>query len=367
MTPTRAEARRAFNSQDAKEEGVLPTLIALLDKDAGWGNVRVVGSPQREAAMKLGDFGPAAKQALPALRTAMKGDSQSLRATAAYSLWKISGDADEAVKTIVAVFDALDEHGAHWEAALWLYHMGPAAKDAVPSLCKVLGKAEERTRSKAAEALTAIRAQPDVAVPALVAALKDKDWSVRSYAGHALQAYGADAKPAIPALREALLDKDGLVRASVAEAIWTIERKADAVIPALIETLKSGGDEDCYARSASAKVLGRIGQGAKDAVPQLKACLKDEWRTVRISAAEALWKITQQPEPALAVLIREVEESDSLTNSDTGHVIDVLEQMGPNARAALPALRAALKKSRDEEAWTRERVEKATRKIELIK
>src|SRR5262249_52560732 len=108
MTPTAAEARRAFRSRNAKEEGVLATLIALLDEDAGWGAIRRIGSPQRDAALHLAEFGPASKQALPALRTLVKGQSLCLRATAAYALWKIDGQLDEAVKTLGAVVEAPD-------------------------------------------------------------------------------------------------------------------------------------------------------------------------------------------------------------------------------------------------------------------
>src|SRR5262249_7750013 len=152
-------------------------------------------------------------------------------------------------------------------------------------------------------------------------------------------------------------DKEGLVTASAAEALWTIERKPDAVVPALMGALKS--DPEPYARSAAAGVLGNIGPAAKDAVPQLTAHLKDEWRAVRVSPAGALWKITQRPEPALGALIQAIEDSSSLAESDTGRAVAILEDMGQCARAALPALRAALKKSQDQDAWARERVEQA--------
>ena len=65
------------------------------------------------------------------------------------------------------------------------------------ALCQALEKGEKDTRSKAVEALGAIRARPDIAVPALIAALKDDD-SLRYYAARALQAYGAEAKAEEP-------------------------------------------------------------------------------------------------------------------------------------------------------------------------
>ena len=46
---------------------------------------------------------------------------------------------------------------ARWEAALWLEAIGPPAKEAVPALGTALSDAEERARSKAVEALGALR------------------------------------------------------------------------------------------------------------------------------------------------------------------------------------------------------------------
>jgi hypothetical protein len=85
---------------------------------------------------------------------------------------------------------------------------------------------------------------------------------------------------------------------------------------------------------------------------------------VRVSAAGALWKVTQRPEPALGALIQAIEDNRSLAESDTGRALAILEDMGPRARGALPALRAALKKPQDQEAWAHERVQEAIRKIE---
>ena len=360
--PTTAEARRALRSKSAAEDGVLATLIGLLDEDAGWGEVRRVGSPQREAALRLAEFGPAAREALPALRAVMKGRNRSLRATAAYAVWKIDGSVDEPVETLVTVLGKSNEHRSHVEAAEWLSRIGPPAKNAVPALCRMLRKGDEDTRAKAAEALAAIHGRPDVAVPALVAALGDERWLVRSYAGHALQAFGADATSAIPALRGALGDKEGLVAVSAAAALCAIEGKPEAVVPTLVETLKS--DPEPYARSAAAEALGTIGPTANDAVPQLTASLGDEWRTVRVSAAGALWKVTRRPEPAAGTLIRALDGDWSLAESDTGRAVTILGDMGRDARAALPALRAALKRSSDRDAWARERVENVIRRIE---
>jgi HEAT repeat protein len=362
LAPSTAEARRALRSKNAAEDGVLATLISLLDENAGWGEIRRVGSPQREAAIHLAEFGPAASEALPALRTVMKGRNRSLRATAAYTVWKISGSADEAVETLVAVLGATDEYRSHWEAALWLSYIGPPAKDAVPALCRALRKGDDDTRAKAAEALAAIHGQPGVAVPALIAALGDEKWLVRSYAGHALQVFGAEAKEAIPALRDALRDTDGLVAVSAAEALCVIEGKPEAVVPTLVETLKS--DSSPYWRSAAAEALGNIGPAAADAVPQLTASLGDEWRTVRVSAAGALWKVTRHAEPSVGALIRALDGDWSLNESDTGRAVAILGDMGRDARAALPTLRATLKRPSDRDAWAREQVEKTIHKIE---
>jgi HEAT repeat protein len=91
----------------------------------------------------------------------MKGKNLSLRATAAYAIWRIGGQVDEPVNTLIAMLNARDEHHSRSQAAWSLQRIGPPAKSAVPALRKALVDGDESLRSQAAQALQAI--DPDAA------------------------------------------------------------------------------------------------------------------------------------------------------------------------------------------------------------
>jgi HEAT repeat protein len=355
--PSRSVVRNAFRSGDPREEGVVAILAEVL------GNEHLTVLPRvdpRAAAMRLANLGPAAKEALPALRQATKGKDKALRATAAYAIWRIDAEVEAPVRTLIDVLNSKNEHRSHWEAALWLHEMGPAAGDAVPALCEALAKGDDELRQKAAEAIAAIRSQADVAVPALTRALRDPYWYVRSSAAEALGEFGAEAKPAIPQLADALKDNDGHVKAAAALALWRIEGKTEPAVAVLIETL-NGGDEDSYCRESAAQALGKIGPSAREAIPHLTAALSKDRRGLRIAAAGALWKITRQTKPALSVLIKALQDGESASESNTHEAIGVLEDMGPQAKAAVPALLAIHKRA---DSWGREMIQRVLKEID---
>lgn len=84
-------------------------------------------------------------------------------------------------------------------------------------------------------------------------------------------------------------------------------------MPALITVLNvKEEDEDGFRRSVVADALGKIGPAAKDAVPALIDCLKDEdptWR-VPVSAASALGEIGANAKSAIPILIETMERDD---------------------------------------------------------
>jgi HEAT repeat protein/Flp pilus assembly protein protease CpaA len=289
----------------------------------------------------------------------MKGKDPALRATAAYAVWRIGGQVEAPLETLTAILEGKDEVGGRWEAASGLQEMGPAAKAAVPALCSALEYGSERLRRKAVEALAAIRSQADVAVPALAKVLRDPDWYVRSGAAAALGAYGAEGRAAVPELTQALKDKEGLVQVAAAFALYRIEGRTEPAVPVLLEILEDG-NERSYAPHSAAETLGKIGPPARAAIPPLTAALRKDDRRLRIRAAGALWKITGEPDPALSVLIEALQDGTSLDETDTNRALDVLEDMGPQAEPAVPALLAAHRRAG---GWTREKVERVLRKM----
>ena len=144
-----------------------------------------------------------------------------------------------------------------------LEELGPAAKDAIPTLADMLEN-DSRHREEAAEVLAAIGA---VAVPSLIKSVRfAENCAVRCFAIETLGAIGKTATDAVPVLIERLRDEDYVVRMRAARALGAIGAKE--AVPALIEGLR---DEDSEVRGLAAEALGVIASAAKGAATTLVA------------------------------------------------------------------------------------------------
>ncbi len=192
------------------------------------------------------------------------------------------------------------------------------------------------------------------AIPVLTRALTDDDEDdrVRMHTASALGEMGPQAAEATPSLIQALKQHNEMVAKWAALALGKIGPGAKDAVPALIDAMK-GGDWDM--RCCAAEALGQIGPGAKAAVPALEEALKDEH--ARFYAAEALAKLGL-PDKALPVLIALLEhESPSFRKA----AAKTLGEIGPPAKAAVPALREALK---DKTHYVRKAAAAALKKIQ---
>ena len=238
--PAPAESVPAPKKTQAEEE--LDKQISTLIRALASKSQR--GSAQEE----LGEIGPSA---VPALIQALNDTSVNVRGGAASALGQI----------------------------------GPAAKAAVPDLIQALRDVNTNARKSAAIALGHIGRAAEEAVPDLIQALIDKDHPVRRYAAWALGRIGLAAKAAVPDLSQALYDENTKVRQTAVTALGQI---GPAAVPALIQALK---DTDVSLYRGAILALGKIGPAAKAAVPVLRMATKDEDRSVRIWAWEALRRI----------------------------------------------------------------------------
>ncbi len=176
----------------------------------------------------------------------------------------------------------------------------------------------------------------------------------RAYAAKVLGQMGPAARPAVPALLEALRDEDGQVSRAAAEALGKIRPGPDA-IPGLMACLKNPRP---FTRMQAAESLGCIGPPAQEAVPALKEALEDKDVLMRLTTAEALYKITGSAQPYLPIVIPVLESQKGFIRA---RAAQVLTAMGPDAKDALPELRAALDK--DLPSGVREDIQEAIEKI----
>src|SRR5262249_42946488 len=93
-----------------------------------------------------------------------------------------------------------------------------------------------------------------------------------------------------------------------------------------------------FVRWHAADALAEIGPGAKAAAPKLAKFLKEDTPAVRVKAASALCRIDRKDQAAFAALVEALERTEYRLAAVQG-----LEALGPDARAAVPALAKALK------------------------
>jgi hypothetical protein len=178
------------------------------------------------AAASLGDLGPTAKEAVPVLEQTLKSEQDlGICIAAASALAAIGPEAVPALTSTLtsAVYDK------RWPILQALGELGPAAKEAVPVLMKVLQNQVLHdslgVRREAAESLRKIGPEAIAAVPALIEALKDKDWTVRSAAAKALGEIGPYAWNVASALRDARNDDNKSVREAAGRALAKVQGK----------------------------------------------------------------------------------------------------------------------------------------------
>jgi len=103
-----------------------------------------------------------------------------------------------------------------------LTKLGPAAKEAIPTLTNALHGPDGMLRWDAGRILAKVYPDCPELLPAVMKDLKSTHVITRRFAGLVLSDLGQIAKPAIPALKEALNDPDATVRSRAAEALKEI-------------------------------------------------------------------------------------------------------------------------------------------------
>ncbi len=191
----------------------------------------------------------------------------------------------------------------------------------------------------AAQALGAIG---PVAIPKLIPYLHEKVPYVRETVFaqlHSFQSAGFSVAVAVPKLISFLENRE--TRCSSAELLAAIGPPASNAVPALLACLKSSSlagtnTAVVQTKAACVKALGAIGPLAVAAVPVLFKLGDDPNRPIRAQAAIALWRITRRPTSTIPSLIAELTPSDR--PSDQLDIMRALEEMGPSAASAAPAV-----------------------------
>ena len=350
-------------------EAIVPTMIKGMsdDRTVYW------------ACLVLGEVGPKAKDAVPALATALEHKHPEVRHEAAYALRSIGPDAKDAVPQLTKAMDD-KQLAVRRSAALALGTIGPAAAEALPALQKHTQHEDELMTVNAIWAVEKVKPDPNhlktVAAPALIKFLKNKDKAVRQTAALGLLDLNPGPAIMVPAFSSAIQDEDPAVvsdmlsaiaslgapavprlikalefpkaRLRVVEILGRIGPAASDAVPALV---KYANDPDANIRREVFATLGSIGPAAKSALPAATAALKDEDDEVRYSALFALGKMGPAAKEALDEL------GDSLNPNDPYYckvcawaMVQIDPDDEENAKRALPLMIDALD---DEESFVR--------------
>ena len=139
---------------DTNDSRLRLTLVEQLNGLPGV-NVRFTDADGRraKAARDLGEFGPAARPAIPALLQALKTKDSAVHGAALAALGGIHCEPDTIIPLLI---NYLDDSNLNDEAAEALGNFGPAAKPALPKLVPLLKIADKDLHHAVVEALQKI-------------------------------------------------------------------------------------------------------------------------------------------------------------------------------------------------------------------
>ncbi len=269
-----------------------------------------------DAAKALGNIGPDARAAIPALMSVLdqhgwwrSGDEELFR-NVTIALGNIGPDAKEAVPLLINMLRLVEQEarsslvrimgtnvGTNVGNKATAKHEAEAYASSIEDKCYCNHVySGEHTYSDAVEKFKEMSPRAKrYLLPYLIDLLKIEDRDVLIDVCCVLAAMRTRAKAAVPALIDALQDENALALEQVVYALGAIGPSAKAAVPALINVLKVEDTTEVCIKTAIA--LGNIGADARDAIPDLTEMLNDDrqWAestpTVSYYASEAIKKI----------------------------------------------------------------------------
>jgi HEAT repeat protein len=234
--------------------------------------------------------------------------------------------------------------------AVQLFIPALASAQTSAELMKLLKSPKAPARKLAAEALGKQKVM--TAIPDLAESLKDDEEMVRDAAAGALAQMGTKA---VAYLAMALKYPRDESKLAALKALRRLGPEAKSVLPNIVQALS---DKSVDVRIHAAAALGSMNGAAKSALPNLFASAKDTGNlgnliraglpcSVTEAAIAAALEIDNKCGPELAkVAIKDLTAAlQSKNDAVVLAAANALVKLGPNAKAALPALEKAYKRS----------------------
>jgi HEAT repeat protein len=286
-----------------------------------------------QAAMTLAGIGPEAKEALPALQTALDEEfkrteiSPDVVGAAALAIVQLGGEATPAVAKVVELLKA-DSEQVRYGVVRLLARFGRKGATAVTTIIPLLDSPSEAIRAQTAETLRAFGPAAKAAVPALAKKLADEEIEVRRGAANTLKSLGPVAVEAVPDLVKLLGDEDEAIRREAIEALIAIGPSAKASVPELTKRLKAPGDKE---RLLAIEALGIMGTDAKTAAPELVGLLAEKDADIQVAAMTSLGLIGSATPEIVGALSGKLKSSYMRIRIAA---VRALAMLGPAAKAA---------------------------------
>jgi HEAT repeat protein len=214
---------------------------------------------------------------------------------------------------------------------------GEESSERVAALLKEILSPEKSEKAAAVRALAGLGPESAAAIPPLVKALKsDPSGWVGPRVAKALALLKA-----LEALRGATRSKVANVRAN---ALWGLKIMGPTAKAALPDALRATADAENSVRSAAYGALGAVGVWNADVQKALVDGLEDPNADGRTAAALSLRGFGARAAPALPQLMAAFAAKDTSSLAEMAYV-QAIGAIGPKAKAAIPALLAALRGS----------------------
>ena len=312
-----------------------------------------------------GAFAQAPQPSLDELIAVVKGEDSIKSAAAITAIGKRKPTSDLAIQTLV---DALADDRRAVGASNYVFHSFPVAtvgstaadalaeigKPAVPRLREFITKHDNMAvRRLAIRSLAKMQGDAAEALPTLERLLGDPQVEIRFEAVAALVAVQRDPRSLSSVLGTVLSDKSPDVRAAAIRALGDLGESGARHVPHLLKLLDDPASRWQFytpdmampypVRHDAARALAGIGKDGRVALAKLREMMNGDANSlVRIAAAFAVAKLDDAPQDAMEYLIAAVQD-DEKGYGGLEAAAESLGKLGPQAKAALPALGDALK------------------------
>ncbi|HYH65281.1 MAG TPA: HEAT repeat domain-containing protein, partial [Urbifossiella sp.] len=288
---------------------------------------------------------------------ALRDRDRAVRTASAVALWRATHETDKALPVLLEELELLGyEDGELIDklrtgrpvppVLVELVGMAERSDQARQALAAAMGHDSERVRTGSAVVVGGMK-QPSASLfaPPLALMTEDRSPTTRLQATVALRWLDlgvAQQEPVVRRLDGLLDDLNGAVKAQALVTLGVVGPRSGLV--KLGHVREGLTDRDALVRVRAAEALGRFGPKAGSSVAALQLALKDRNALVRRAAAASLAQVGVEAVPALT---RGLSDRDWDVRK---HVAVALGAVGPPARSALDALRAASRDADDEVA-----------------